>query len=231
MKKFILMAALFSLAATTKAQEFSLGADVVSSYVWRGANLGGTSIQPSLGFSAGNFSIGAWGSVNAVDFQSYKELDLTASYSFAGISIAVTDYWIAPEGTSSYFNYDKNKGTAHTFEGTLGYTFPMEKFPLSLSWSTNFAGFDGVKSNGKTAWSSYFELSYPFTVKNVSLTAALGLTPWETDYYASGGFSVINLSLKAVKEIKIGEFVLPVFAQFILNPRIENTFLVFGISF
>ena len=232
MKKIILFTvAIFVFVATTRAQEFSAVADVVSSYVWRGFNLGGTSIQPSLGFSAGNFSIGAWGSVNAVDFQSYKEFDLTVGYRIAGISIGITDYWIAPEGTTSYFNYDKDKGTAHTFEATAGYTLPVEKFPLAFSWSTNFAGFDGVKSNGETAWSSYFEVSYPFAVKDVALTAALGLTPWETDYYGSGGFSVVNINLKAVKEIKIGEFVLPTFVQVILNPRTESTFLVFGVSF
>ena len=231
MKRIILLTALFLVAVTTQAQKFSLGADLVSSYVWRGFNFGGTSIQPSIGFEAGNFSIGAWGSVNASDFQSYKEFDLTAGYRFSGISIAVTDYWIAQEGTSSYFNYNKDKGTAHTFEASLGYALPIAKFPLSLSWNTNFAGIDGLKSNGKTAWSSYFELSCPFDIKDVALTAALGLTPWETDYYSAGSFAVINVSLKAVKEIKISELHLPLFVQLVLNPRTENAFLVFGVSF
>ncbi|MDR2424156.1 MAG: hypothetical protein LBD59_05465 [Prevotellaceae bacterium] len=228
-KLSLLTIVLIMFATTARTQEFSAGADIVSSYVWRGLNLSGTSIQPSLGFSAGNFSVGAWGSVDITGFQVYKELDLTVGYQFAGFSIGVTDYWIAPEGSVSYFNYSDT--AAHTFEATLGYTLPCEKFPLSLSWSTNFAGFDGVKSNGDVAWSSYFEIACPFTVKSVALTAALGLTPWETDFYGAGGFAVINTSLKAVKELKIGEFTLPVSVQAILNPRAENAFLVFGISF
>ena len=231
MKRLSLLTLVLIMSATAaRTQEFSAGADIVSSYVWRGLNLSGTSIQPALGFSAGNFSVGAWGSVDFAGLQAYKEFDLTVGYTVAGFSIGVTDYWVVPEGTTpSYFNYSDT--AAHTFEATLGYTLPCEKFPLSLSWSTNFAGFDGVKSNGKIARSSYFEVSYPFTVKNVALTAALGLTPWETDYYAAGGFAVINTALKAVKELKIGEFTLPVSVQAIVNPCAENAFLVFGISF
>ena len=230
MKRFILVTIVpFLFATTANTRDFSAGADLVSSYVWRGSHLSGTSIQPSLGFSAGGFSIGAWGSVPVADFQSYKEFDLNITYQVAGFSIGINDYWI-PNDSASYFNYNKNKGTAHTFEASIGYTLPLEKFPLSLSWNTNFAGFDGTKSNGKTAWSSYFEISYPFAVKDVALTAILGLTPWETDYYNANGFSVINVSLKATKELKLGKFTLPVFVQTILNPRTENVFLVFGLS-
>ena len=36
---------------------FKVSADVVSSYVWRGAYNAGASIQPTLGMSAGNFSL------------------------------------------------------------------------------------------------------------------------------------------------------------------------------
>jgi hypothetical protein len=136
------------------------------------------------------------------------------------------------ESRPRYFNYDKDNGTAHTFEATIGYTLPVESFPLSLSWSTNFAGTDGVKSNGKTAYSSYFEASYPFSVKDISLDAAIGLTPWETSFYGANGFSVLNVSLKAAKEIKITDsFSLPVFGQVVVNPRTEDAFLVVGISF
>lgn len=41
---------------------FKVSADVVSSYVWRGAYNAGASIQPTLGMSAGNFSLTVWGS-------------------------------------------------------------------------------------------------------------------------------------------------------------------------
>ncbi|GHT88145.1 hypothetical protein FACS189474_2830 [Bacteroidia bacterium] len=237
MKKVVLTIVVFLCVFGAKAQEFSVGADVVSSYVWRGQYLGGASIQPGVGFSAGGFSIGAWGSTDIVNLASAKEFDLSVGYEISGFSVGITDYWIVPqdENRSRYFNYDKDNGTAHTFEATIGYTLPVESFPLSLSWSTNFAGTDGVKLDGeeeKTAYSSYFEASYPFSVKDIALTAAIGLTPWETSAYGANGFSVLNISLAAAKEIKITDsFSLPVFGQIVVNPRSEDAFLVIGISF
>ena len=48
--------------------------------------------------------------------------------------------------------------TAHVFEAQVGYDFG----PLAVNWYTNFAGADGVKENGKRAYSSYLALSAPF---------------------------------------------------------------------
>lgn len=41
--------------------EASVGADLVSGYIWRGQDLGGVSVQPSLEISYKGFSLGAWG--------------------------------------------------------------------------------------------------------------------------------------------------------------------------
>jgi hypothetical protein len=234
MKKFVLVLAAVAAVFSVKAQEVSVGADVVSSYVWRGAYQTTTAIQPSLGFSTNGFSLTAWGSSpisnEAALFAPYgKEFDLTASYEIAGLSLAVTDYWWAGEGALEYFMYSTHR-TSHIYELTLGYTLPVEKFPLSLSWNTWFAGSDYNNEDGKRLYSSYFELAYPFKVKDISLDAALGLTPWEGAYASK--LSVINLSLKATKEIKITDsFTLPVFGQVITNPRSEDIFFVFGLSF
>ena len=76
------VAAVCMLGATSvKAQEFTIQGDFVSSYVWRGIYQGGAaSFQPTLGFSAGNFSLTAWGSTSLSE--SNKEIDLTAAYKF-----------------------------------------------------------------------------------------------------------------------------------------------------
>ena len=53
------------VSATSIAQdevEASVGADLVSGYIWRGQDLGGVSIQPSLSVAYKGFSLGAWGS-------------------------------------------------------------------------------------------------------------------------------------------------------------------------
>nr|MCR4569873.1 hypothetical protein [Bacteroidales bacterium] len=67
MKKIVtvFLAAMFFLAGITPAAaqdkvEASLGADLVSRYVWRGQDLGGVSVQPSLGLSYKGISLSAW---------------------------------------------------------------------------------------------------------------------------------------------------------------------------
>ena len=74
--------------STTMAQdkvEASVGADLVSGYIWRGQDLGGVSIQPSLGIAYKGFSLGAWGSVG-FESTDTKELDFTLGYSMGGFS-------------------------------------------------------------------------------------------------------------------------------------------------
>ena len=63
------------------AQQFNVQGDLVSSYVWRGMYQTGASIQPTLGFSVGNFSLTAWGSTDfdgtsASAGAAAKEIDL-----------------------------------------------------------------------------------------------------------------------------------------------------------
>ena len=72
--------------------EASVGADLVSGYIWRGQNLGGVSVQPSLGISYKGLSLGAWGSVG-IESKDAKEFDLTLGYSIGGFNVSITDYW------------------------------------------------------------------------------------------------------------------------------------------
>ncbi len=235
MKKIIytilaLLMATFSVKAEETEKEskvdFLLGADFVSSYVWRGAYQTSAAIQPTMGISAYGFSLSAWGSVpfQGVD----KEVDFTAIYEIAGLKVAITDYWWAGEGAYKYFTYDSHT-TEHHFEGTLEYILPFKKFPLSLGWNTMFAGEDYTKANGDRAYSTYISASYPFKIKEVDLGLSLGITPWEGMY--AEDFSVINVGLKAENEIRITEkFALPIFGEVMVNPRSEDIFFVFGIS-
>lgn len=231
-KMTIIAAALLSVAMpfTAKAQdkvEASVGADIVSSYIWRGTDCGGVSIQPSLSVGYKGLSLTAWGSVG-FDKEDTKELDLTLGYAIGGFSAAITDYWFAPYDDAAkvgYFKYGAHN-TMHTFEGTLAYDFG----PLALSWNTYFAGADYTKENGKRAYSTYVGISAPFKLATLDWTAEVGFTPWEGAY--SDKFNVTNLTLKAAKEIPVTEsFSLPVFAQLTFNPYTQGTYFVFGLSF
>lgn len=218
--------------ATAKHKvKFSGGADLVSGYIWRGSFNAGASIQPTLEMNVAGFTIGAWGNV---DFggNGKKEVDLSARYSIKGFTVGVTDYWWAGEGALKYFEYQKGK-TAHLFEANLSYVLPIEKFPLTISWNTVFAGAD-LNENGKNNYSTYIEISYPFTLFTVDLTAKVGAAPWYSPAFLPSenrGFSVCNVALSARKAIRCTKkFSIPLFSELIFNPATEDIHLVFGVS-
>ncbi len=98
-----------------------------------------------------------------------------------------------------------------------------------------FAGAD-KDGKGRQNYSSYVELNYPFSVKSVDLKhLTCGFLPYEARVGVYGvpnsGFAVTNVALKGTTEIRITEsLLLPVFAQAIWNPRMEDAHLVFGIT-
>ena len=94
---FIAISSIGSTAAYAEesaesAVEVNVGADLVSSYIWRGTDCGSASIQPALGVSYKGFSLSAWGSVGMVNLDDAKELDFTLAYEGSFLSFAVTYY-------------------------------------------------------------------------------------------------------------------------------------------
>ena len=230
MKKIVLFAMGLVMSMTTHAQEIetTISGDIVSSYIWRGQDLGNISLQPTLGIGYKGFSLSAWGSVGLSDPADTKEFDLTLGYTVGGLNIGITDYWfnagLDPE--NRYFKYDAH-GTNHVFEANIGYDFGL----ASVQWFTNIAGNDGVNKDGKRAYSSYVEVAVPFKVATVDWTATAGAVPYATDFYGTTGFAVTNVSLRADKEIKVTDsFSIPVFGQVTGNPCSQKAYLVFGIT-
>ena len=225
------MVALAIIASTTAAKaqdnvETTIGADVVNQYIWRGQELGSVSLQPTLGVAYKGLSLTTWGSIGLSEPSDTKEFDITAAYSVGGFNIGVTDYWFNSPSTR-YFLYDSHK-TSHVFEANIGYDFG----PASIQWFTNFAGNDGVNKDGDRAYSSYFEVSAPFTFGGCDWTATVGAVPFASSFYSdANGFAVTNVSLKATKELKITDtFSVPVFAGIAANPSTEKAFFIFGLS-
>ena len=233
MKKIVLFAMGLVLGGTTLAQneekvETIISGDIVSSYIWRGQDLGSAAIQPTLGVGYKGLSLTAWGSYGLVNSDDVKELDLTLAYSFGGLNIGVTDYWFDAglDPDNRYFKYDAH-GTNHLFEANIGYDFGI----ASLQWFTNFAGNDGVNNDGKRAYSSYVEAAVPFKLSSIEWTATAGAVPFATTFYGTSGFAVTNLSLRATKEIKVTDtFSIPIFGQVTANPCSQKAYLVLGIT-
>ena len=233
MKKifFCGLALLLFGAATAKAQdtvETTIGTDIVSSYVWRGLELGDVSMQPTMGVSYKGLSLSAWGSVGLSNSADTKELDLTLAYTIGGFNVGVTDYWFNAglDPQNRYFKYSADE-TNHVFEANIGYDFGF----ASLQWYTNFLGNDLAADSDKLAYSNYFEINVPYTLGGVDWKATAGAVPFATDFYGTEGFAVTNLALTASKEFQVTDtFSIPAFAQVAANPSARTAFLVFGIS-
>ena len=232
MKKILIITAiLFVAAVTAKAQdtlETTIGTDLVSQYVWRGQDLGGVSVQPTLGIGYKGLSLSAWGSAGLSNPADTREFDLTLAYTVGGFNIGVTDYWFNAglDPLNRYFAYAADC-TNHVFEANVGYDFGF----ASLQWYTNFAGNDGLTPDEKRAYSSYVEVNVPFVLGGVDWTATAGAVPFATDFYGVEGFGVVNVALTASKDIRITDsFSIPVFAKVAANPYSRNAFFVFGIT-
>jgi len=201
-----------------KAQEedspFSVGTDIVSSYVWRGSQYSGSAFQPYIELGLGNFSLGAWGSFDFVG--GFAEADLYAAYAFDfGLSIGVTDYYYP--GTE-YFDFSDTTG-AHAFELNVGYE--VGGFSIGANYMFNEA-----PGAGSVGGDMYFELGYGF--ENVDIFVGAG-DGWHT---SDGEFAVCNIGVASSKEIQLSEsFALPIGVAAIWNPESEQFYIVGTISF
>ena len=231
MKKVIIIAMGLVLSSIAHAQEkieTTIGGDFVSSYIWRGQDLGSVAVQPTLGVSYKGLSLTAWGSYGLVSNDDVKEFDLTLGYAFGGFNVGVTDYWFSEglDPNARYFKYDAH-GTNHLFEANIGYDFG----PVALQWHTNLAGNDGVNKDGKRAYSSYLEAVVPFKLAATDWAATVGAVPYATTSYGTDGFALTNLSLRATMEIKVTDtFSIPVFGQVTGNPCSQKAYFVLGLT-
>ena len=227
--KVLAICAIAVLAVSNiKAQGFSTGADIVSSYVWRGipqedvtgVKGGAPNIQPYAAFTTGKLTLGSWASSSFAG--GLKEVDLYATVALSSkFAVTLTDYYYNFASQPNYFKY--NNGTGHVFEGTLAYTGSA----FSASVNTMFAGAD-KKVNGDNALSTYVELGYQIApVAKIFLGGSLGAS----QTYGTTGFGITNLGIKVSKSIAITDkFSLPVYAIVGANPYLKSTFFVAGVT-
>ncbi len=218
----------FSAANAQDKVEGSVSADVVSRYVWRGQALGDAAVQPSASLSYKGLSLSAWGSYGFLNTEDTKEFDLTLSYTVGGFNVGVTDYWFSYYGADNkYFEY-RAHDTSHVWEANVGYDFG----PLAIQWYTNIAGADGINKSGKRAYSSYVQLSAPFSLATCDWTATIGAVPYATSFYSDvNGFAVTNVALRATKAIPVcKKWSLPLFMEGSCNPSTKKGYLVVGFT-
>ena len=214
MKK-LLFAALIALSfsGNALAQDVDMGADFVSSYIWRGGAYGGPSVQPWVELGFGDLAVGAWGSFDFVS-NAPSENDYYVSYSLGDLSIGLTDYYYRT--TLSETSSDSG---SHAIEVNVGYS--MGALSLSGNYIVNEA-----PMAGSTGGDMYFEVGY--TVGNVDLFVGAG-NGWHT--VDPDEFTVVNVGLSVSKEIKVTEdFSIPVTGAIIVNPDADLSFFYVGFS-
>lgn len=225
-------------AQERKGVQVGGGADIVSSYIWRGVYEAGISFQPTLALSAGNFSVTAWGSVDFAS-TSYKEMDLTLAYALGPVTFSLADlYW---EGSAddrklishNYFRFGSD--SPHRVEAGISWCV-SEKVPVTLSWYTVLFGAADVNTKGERAYATYIEAAYPFSVKGIDMKAGVGIVPWNAcgTYGADRDFYVQNVFVNAGKMWDIRgarSMQLGIFTNLMWNPAMEDVNFVGGISF
>jgi len=221
----ILIASAIFLTSNTslKAQEesespISIGADLMSRYVWRGLDYGASpSIQPYFEAAFGGFAIGAWGAYTT-NLPGVQEMDLYLNYTIKDVvTVGVIDYFFPNEiFGADYYEFRKDSSN-HVIEGFASFN-GLENLPLTATF--------GVNLYNDSENSMYFELGYSFSILDVFIGMGNGVYTTNTE------FAVVNLGISASKEIPITEkYGIPISASLITNPNAKQIHLVFGISF
>lgn len=222
MKKILIATAfllfLTSITPTVKAQEWNIGLDINSSYIWRGSKFGtGPAFQPTIEYNISGFTAGFWGNVNASENEA-AETDIYIKYDFDfGLSFGITDYYYP--GTE-FFAYSEGNVT-HAFEFNLGYE--IGGFTLSGNYFFNQATAPGSALNA--GCDMYFEAKYGFKHLDVFVGAGDGFHTPEHN------FGLVNVGIGTSKKIKFTDsFSLPLSGSVVLNPTTEQLYIVVGIN-
>jgi len=217
--KFSFISAMIMFFAVDLSAQFSLGADFMSRYVWRGIDFGDSpSIQPDVNATFGNFNIGAWAAVATQGSPEGTEVDWYASYTFdtskaGSFSLQLTDYTFPDLPRGNYFTKE-----AHFLEGGINYSGPSA-FPVTV--------FTGVFFTNDDDYSVYTEIGYQIEMVNLFF----GFTPAESALYGTSKAGVINTGISASKSLQITEnFSLNLTSSIIGNPHADNLFFVFGLG-
>lgn len=171
-----------------------VGADLVSSYLWRGYNLGGISIQPSVTLDWRGLYVSGWGNIGADNwtFENLNpEMDITIGYDNYGVQLDLTHLYYfggEPYFPKGGFKPELEEESSSTMEVHAGFHLGdlVESVPLSIDWYTTIYGADCYENEAgesQRAWSTYIEVGYAFDLPlGVTLNTSVGFTPWRGMY-------------------------------------------------
>lgn len=213
----------FEKEAANNDNGFHFSTEFATRDVWRGGFVSSAAFEPELSYSIGGLSIGTWAAcpLNSSN-DHYNELDFYIEYAFDfGMSLMLTDYcWNNANDKFEYFGKYKDN---HLLEATLGYDLGAvcDNVPLSFNANTIVAGANR-KENDDQAFSTYMELVYAPSLKNIDLSLTFGVAAEPEDaamYSMKGGFNIVNIDLGLSHDFKIKNVAtLTVKTDLICNP-------------
>lgn len=223
-----------SFAQEKKKSSLNWNVDISNRHLFRGGLTVNTpTIKPTLEYSKGGFTAGAWGAY-ATD-GSYQEIDLYLGYSIGRFNVTVYDYYCpsSDNAKGNFFDYNNTSGV-HTWDVVAQYKISGD-IPLTILASCYFAG--NCDAEGKERYSTYFELNYLSKIAGKDVIWTAGMAPGNTSYSVDkdgierDDFSIVNLGLKVKDRVKLTDnFKLPVYAGLTLNPLKERLYFTIGIN-
>ena len=219
---------LLSAQDSLRRHKLDASFDIYTHHLWRGAANGtSVSLQPSVEYSYGNFSAGAWGAWS-ID-GSYTELDIYAAYSLGSFNLTLYDYFCPVNPVKEFEFFEIRQGaTRHTLDLNVAYARP-EKHPFGLLVATMIYGDDINPESGRNYYSTYIEPSFHFRLLKSDMKVVSGFTPAKS-YYASR-FAFVNTGLSASRILKLARKVnIPAILKLAYNPYADKFHFSFGVT-
>ncbi len=241
MKIIRILICIFSLSLFTNplparelwdSSPIDFSAEFKTKHLWRGLEVSNSAlidVDIHLRSRDKSFAAGLW---SGASFDGkFREFDYYLSFSKNGFTIALWDiYNFSPDATynnSEVFNYKAHE-TGHFIDLSLSYRFQHD-VPLRLGWATILHGRDRGATNEKNIYSTYVFADYP-VVRNkvvdveIGLAGAFSLNPYKgchANFYSQHN-GIVDIHLLLSKDIKIGNYVLPVSVLTLWNPANNN---------
>ena len=232
-------------------QAFSIGAHVKNMHLWHGSVVHpGAMIATSLEYNSKNkkFTFGLWGgaSFSTIDVDNfttgktesafYKEVSIYTKYRFSDRffieAVSHNNYTGVEERGDElkFWSYDKTQGY-NFVDINFGYNITSNTLLYLATIINGGSGDYEVQVDGslKNSWTHYFEVNSKVWEKgDASLTLFTG-SAWSfaTDktFYTDSAANIINVGATFNKDVKIGNYNLPIGVTAMWNPEQEKTVL------
>lgn len=211
-----------------RASPLALEVELSSKYVLKGVEYGsGPMILPRIAFEKRGWGVALLGMYALND--SYKEVDVSVSYTYKGLTFYVGDYY-CPSDTGEkddYFNWSAHS-TQHAIETYLKYD--QDQFPVWGRFHTYIFGADR-RPDGQQAYSTYAEVGYKHQLTSKDrLSAFVGATLNKSSYvHYEKHFAFCNLGVRYDTTIRLGNFHLPVSSAYVFNPYLNKSHITFSL--